>query len=161
MNQYEVGYERGLAYGPTEWHRLRTLDEAEVRKLAEDIHVTQLRPSWPEMTGRHGKGAFWGIHDSLLAAARQAEPGRELQPLGESDQRGTGGGRKAIRLSIDLPPELNDTLEMLADKLFVTKSDVVRRALALLEVAIQAKDEKKRFGVAAPGQTLEREILLP
>jgi hypothetical protein len=47
----------------------------------------------------------------------------------------------------------------LAAKLHSTKSDVLRKAVALLEVAVRAKEEHKKFGVAAPDQTLETEIV--
>jgi hypothetical protein len=50
-------------------------------------------------------------------------------------------------------------LNTLAAKLHTTKSDVLRKAVALLEVAVRAKEEHKKFGVAAPDQTLETEIV--
>jgi hypothetical protein len=64
-----------------------------------------------------------------------------------------------IRLSLDVSPELNEALEQLASKLHTTKSDVLRKAIALMEVAVRAKDEHKRFGIAAPNQPLETEIV--
>jgi len=50
-------------------------------------------------------------------------------------------------------------LNLLAAKLHSTKSDVLRKAVALLEVAVRAKEEHKKFGVAAADQTLETEIV--
>jgi hypothetical protein len=50
-------------------------------------------------------------------------------------------------------------LNTLAAKLHTTKSDVLRKAVALLEVAVRAKEEHKKFGVAAPDQALETEIV--
>ena len=66
---------------------------------------------------------------------------------------------ETIRLSLDVSPELYETLDSLAAKLHSTKSDVLRKAVALLEVAVRAKEEHKKFGVAAPDQTLETEIV--
>ena len=66
---------------------------------------------------------------------------------------------ETIRLSLDVSPELYETLNSLAAKLHSTKSDVLRKAVALLEVAVRAKEERKKFGVAAPDQTLETEIV--
>ena len=66
---------------------------------------------------------------------------------------------ETIRLSLDVSPELYETLNRLAAKLHSTKSDVLRKAVALLEVAVRAKEEHKKFGVAGPDQTLETEIV--
>ena len=66
---------------------------------------------------------------------------------------------EVVRLSLDVSPELNETLETLARKTYSSKSDVLRKAIALMEVAVKAKEEKKKFGVAAPGQNLETEIV--
>jgi predicted transcriptional regulator len=66
---------------------------------------------------------------------------------------------ETIRLSLDVSPELYETLNSLAAKLHSTKSDVLRKAIALLEVAVRAKEEHKKFGVAAADQTLETEIV--
>jgi predicted transcriptional regulator len=67
--------------------------------------------------------------------------------------------RSDIRLSLDVSPELNEALTQLAAKLNTTKSDVLRKAIALMEVAVRAKEERKMFGIAAPGQALETEIV--
>jgi hypothetical protein len=66
---------------------------------------------------------------------------------------------QTIRLSLDVSPELYETLTTLAGKLHSTKSDVLRNAVVLMEVAVRAKDQHKKFGVAAPDQTLETEIV--
>jgi len=66
---------------------------------------------------------------------------------------------KRIRLSLDVSRELNATLERLAGSTGSTKSDVLRRAIALMEVAVQAKSQGKKLGVANSEQTLETEIV--
>lgn len=66
---------------------------------------------------------------------------------------------KAIRLSLEVSPQMNEKLEELADKMGGTKSDVLRKAVALIEVAVRAKEEGKKFGVAGPDQTLATEIV--
>jgi predicted transcriptional regulator len=76
------------------------------------------------------------------------EPPKNTQPT-----------EQTIRLSLDVSPELYDTLTTLAAKLHSTKSDVLRKAVALMEVAVRAKDQHKKFGVAAPDQSLETEIV--
>ena len=66
---------------------------------------------------------------------------------------------KSIRLSLEVSPQMNEKLEELADKLHGTKSDVLRKAIAIIEVAVRAKEEGNKFGVATPDQTLTTEIV--
>jgi len=66
---------------------------------------------------------------------------------------------QTIRLSLDVSPELYDTLTTLASKLHSTKSDVLQKAVALMEVSVRAKEQHKKFRVAAPDQPLETEIV--
>lgn len=67
---------------------------------------------------------------------------------------------KAVRLSLELSPELNATLEDLAARTGNgTKADVLRKAIAVLEIAIRAKEQGRRFGIAQPDQELATEII--
>lgn len=66
---------------------------------------------------------------------------------------------KPVRLSLEVSPQLNAKLEELAEKLHGSKSDVLRRAVALMDVAVQAKEEGKKFGVANKDQELATEIV--
>jgi predicted transcriptional regulator len=66
---------------------------------------------------------------------------------------------KSIRFSLDMSPELNQKLEDLAEKSHASKSDVLRRAIMLLEVAVEAKEKGKKIGIASKEQTLETEIV--
>lgn len=66
---------------------------------------------------------------------------------------------KKVRLSLDLSPETNEVLERLAKETHGAKSDVLRKAIALMEVAVKAKSEGKKFGVANPDQELATEIV--
>jgi predicted transcriptional regulator len=52
-----------------------------------------------------------------------------------------------VRLSLDVSAELNKTLEELADKTMGSKSDVLRKAIALMEVAVEAKEKGENVGV--------------
>jgi predicted transcriptional regulator len=67
--------------------------------------------------------------------------------------------REWARLTVDVSPELAVALERLAERFHGNKSDVVRRALALMEIAAQAKDEGKKFGIAEKDQPLATEIV--
>jgi predicted transcriptional regulator len=67
--------------------------------------------------------------------------------------------RTKVRLSLDISPELYDLLSDLAAKTGGTKSDVLRKAIALMEVAVEAKRQGKKFGVAEKDQQLTTEIV--
>jgi hypothetical protein len=65
-----------------------------------------------------------------------------------------------VRLSVDVAPELDAILEQLAKDVHGTKSDVLRKGIALLQVAVDAKKQGQKFGVANPNtKLLEREII--
>lgn len=67
--------------------------------------------------------------------------------------------REIVRLTLELSADLNDTLEQLAAQTGGTKSDVLRKAIILMEVAVHARREGKPFGIARPGTELATEIV--
>ena len=67
--------------------------------------------------------------------------------------------REAIRLSLAVSPELNDRLEHLALSGHMSKSEVLRKAIALFDVVAEAKAEKKRFGILDQNKQLVTEIV--
>ncbi len=67
--------------------------------------------------------------------------------------------REAIRLSLAVSPELNDRLEQLATAGHTSKSEVLRKAIALFDVVAEAKSEKKRFGILDQNKQLLTEIV--
>ena len=52
-----------------------------------------------------------------------------------------------IRLSLDVSQELNETLEKLAYESDTSKSELLRRAIALMELAVDAKGHGQKMGV--------------
>ncbi len=65
-----------------------------------------------------------------------------------------------VKLSVEVSQELDATLEQLAKDVHGTKSDVLRKGIALLQVAVEAKKQGQKFGVAdSTGKHLEREIV--
>lgn len=66
---------------------------------------------------------------------------------------------KGIRLSLDVSPELNETLESLAEATHGTKSDVLRKAIALMEIAVDAKRDGLKLGVVEKDQRVATEII--
>ena len=57
-------------------------------------------------------------------------------------------GREKIRLTLDVSPDLNQTLEHLASQTGSTKSDLLRRAIALVEVAVEARQKGQRLSLS-------------
>jgi predicted transcriptional regulator len=64
-----------------------------------------------------------------------------------------------VRLSLEVPVELNRVLEQIANESGGTKSEVLRKALALMNVAHKAGRDGKRVGIAALDSRLETEFV--
>lgn len=67
--------------------------------------------------------------------------------------------RERVRLSLDLSPELNRLLEDLAVAIDGTKSDVLRKGIVLMELAVKAKRQGRKLGIAESDQPLVTEIV--
>lgn len=52
-----------------------------------------------------------------------------------------------IRLNFVVSPEINNSLEALAEKTGGTKSEVFPRAIALMEIVVEAKQQGKKWGL--------------
>lgn len=91
---------------------------------------------------------------ALGRESRAAEPGTRAGP-----KTATKREKEKVRLSLDISPELNSLLEELATAIGGTKSDVLRKAIALMEVMVQAKKQGKKFGIAEKDQPLATEII--
>jgi len=63
------------------------------------------------------------------------------------------------QLIIDVSPELNETLENLADNANLTKSEILRRAIALMKVAAQAQEKGQKLVVIDQDQKAITEIV--
>ena len=67
--------------------------------------------------------------------------------------------RESVRLSLAVAPDLNDRLEQLAAAGHTSKSEILRKAIALFDVVAEAKSEKKRFGILDQNKILLTEIV--
>jgi predicted transcriptional regulator len=67
--------------------------------------------------------------------------------------------KESVRLSLVVSPELNERLEQLAANGHTTKSEILRKAIALFDVVAEAKAEKKRIGILDQNKHLETEIV--
>ena len=65
-----------------------------------------------------------------------------------------------IRLSLDVSPEIYETIEGLAKSSHTTKSAVLRKAIELIRIASDAKDHGQALGVVdRKNKRLVREIV--
>ena len=64
-----------------------------------------------------------------------------------------------VRISFDVSPELYDRLQTMARDVNGTKSDVLRKSLALMEVVLQATKDGKKVGIADRSDQLTTEII--
>jgi hypothetical protein len=52
-----------------------------------------------------------------------------------------------VRLTFEVSQEMNELLDKLADESGGTKSELLRKAIALMEVAVEAKRKRNALGV--------------
>ena len=88
------------------------------------------------------------------ATTRSGKAPARGSPVEEKEER-----KETVRLSLDISPELNKLLKKLADATGGTKSDVLRKSIALMEVLVEAKRQGKKFGIAEKDQPLATEII--
>lgn len=67
--------------------------------------------------------------------------------------------KETVRLSLNISPELNEHLEQLASAGHTTKTEVLRKAIALYDVVAEAKTEKKKLGILDQNKQLLVEIV--
>ncbi|HXU34663.1 MAG TPA: ribbon-helix-helix protein, CopG family [Thermoanaerobaculia bacterium] len=64
-----------------------------------------------------------------------------------------------VRLSLTVSPELNERLEQLASQAHSTKSEILRKAIALFDVATEAKEQKQRLDIFDQNRQMVTEIV--
>jgi hypothetical protein len=64
-----------------------------------------------------------------------------------------------VRINLQVSPGLNDILEGIAESSGSTKTDVIRVALALVDIAHRAKKDGKHLGLVADASKLDTEIV--
>ncbi len=67
--------------------------------------------------------------------------------------------KTTVRVNVEMSEELNAKLDALADKAHGSKSDVLRRALALYDAAVKAHERGLKVGFAEEGQELKTEVI--
>jgi predicted transcriptional regulator len=64
-----------------------------------------------------------------------------------------------VRFSLDLSPSLNKKLDELAAREGTTKAELLRRAIALIEVVAEAKQQHRKLGIFDANRKLLTEII--
>ena len=64
-----------------------------------------------------------------------------------------------VRLSLQVSQELNQTLEEIAASTGSNLNDVIRQALALIEVAHTAKKQGRHIGIVSDARKLDTEFI--
>ena len=64
-----------------------------------------------------------------------------------------------VRLNLQLSPEMNRTLEDIAEQTGANRTDVIRQALALMKAAHEAKLKNRHLGWVADATKLDTEIV--
>jgi predicted transcriptional regulator len=64
-----------------------------------------------------------------------------------------------VRLSLDVSSELNDTLDAMAEQSHSSKSDILRKSIALMGVALQEKERGNHLSVVSSDQKIIKEII--
>lgn len=64
-----------------------------------------------------------------------------------------------IQINLDLSPELYKTINNLAQQMNGDNAEVLLKAIALLEIAVEAKHEGKHLWIADDNHNLETEIV--
>ncbi|MBD2415374.1 DNA-binding protein [Nostoc calcicola FACHB-389] len=64
-----------------------------------------------------------------------------------------------IQINLDLSPELYETISNLAQHIHGDNAEVLLKAIALLEVAVEAKQKGKHIWIVDENQNLETEVI--
>lgn len=67
--------------------------------------------------------------------------------------------KATVKMSLHLSPETNDTLEQLSAHNHMTKSELLRKALALMEVALKNKEKGNHLVIVDKNDKKVSEIL--
>ncbi len=68
-------------------------------------------------------------------------------------------GTGKVRLSLELTPEMNNVLERLSEATGSNKSEILRKAINIMEVAVTAKEHGEKLGVVDKDDNLKTLIV--
>ena len=64
-----------------------------------------------------------------------------------------------VRLSLELTQEMNNVLERLSEATGSNKSEILRKAINIMEVAVTAKDHGEKLGIVDKDENLKTLIV--
>ena len=64
-----------------------------------------------------------------------------------------------VKISLDLSPELYETLKNVAQQLDGDMAEVLLKGIVLMQIAVEAKQNRKHLWITDENQTLETEII--
>ena len=64
-----------------------------------------------------------------------------------------------VRLNVNITTELNERLDVLAEKSGTTKSELLRKAIALMDLAVTERGRGNKLGILDDQQQVLREIV--
>lgn len=67
--------------------------------------------------------------------------------------------KQRVQINLNLSPELYETLNNLAEQINGDNAEVLLKAIALMEVAVEAKQQGKHIWIADENQNLEAEVI--
>lgn len=65
----------------------------------------------------------------------------------------------SVRLSLDVSSELNTMLDEMAEKTHSSKSELLRKSIVLMEVAVREKEKGNHLSVVSNNQKIIKEIV--
>jgi hypothetical protein len=74
-------------------------------------------------------------------------------------QQAKPNSRPKVRLTVDVSAELNQTLNKLAEESSTTKSEILRKAVTLMEVAAQARERGQKLAIINRQDPADTEIV--
>lgn len=67
--------------------------------------------------------------------------------------------KDTVKLSLHVSPELNELLDYMSEATHSSKSDVLRKSIALMKVAVDSKAQGQSLGIVNKKHELVREIV--
>ena len=87
-------------------------------------------------------------------ARTKSRPSKATGTEGKAEE-----GMERVRVSLDISAELYEKLQAMARDIHGTKSDVLRKSLVLMDVALEARKNGKKIGLADRSDQLTTEII--
>lgn len=92
-------------------------------------------------------------------AVAATPPAGKTTPAESGAAASTASEREFYRVSLDVSPQLFQKLEELSREIHGSKADVLRRSIALFDLAVKAAKKDKKIGVARDSEALETEFV--